>query len=141
MEICMDRIAEVLGIEPVDINFDDMDYIPMHQSDIMFGDDNPMKDPKVKEVHLEVVRSEEYRQRMSEIKTGFKHSEETKKLMSESAKKAGTGKWMKGVPKTETQKDNMRTSALNRERVACGKCGNMFTKANIKKHENSCKSK
>ena len=39
---------------------------------------------------------------------GYKFSEESKKKMSESAKKAGTGKWMKYLPRTDEWKEKMR---------------------------------
>ena len=48
------------------------------------------------------------------------------------------GKWNKGITRTEEQKVNYRKAALSRPRVLCKNCGNGYTKANIKKHEEAC---
>jgi HNH endonuclease. len=42
-------------------------------------------------------------------------------------------------PKSAEQRENMKRSALARERVPCCKCGKGFTKANLAKHEKGCK--
>jgi hypothetical protein len=121
----------------------------------MFGKLNPMSNPFVKEAHairmkelakekewkeklLIAIRSDEYRQKMRETVTGRKHTEETKQRMSEIHKQIGTGKFNLGVPKSEDTKEKMSDVALKRERISCSKCGKGFTKANIRKHENSC---
>ena len=44
-------------------------------------------------------------------------------------------------PKSETHKENMRKTALKRERFPCSKCGNGYTKANLVKHEKACNGK
>ena len=41
-------------------------------------------------------------------------------------------------PKSETHCENIRKAALKRERIPCPKCGNGYTKANYKKHYESC---
>lgn len=42
-------------------------------------------------------------------------------------------------PKSDEHKENMRKAALKRERIPCSKCGKGYTKANLNKHERSCK--
>ena len=137
----MDKISIMLGCKESDIDYKDIQYEELDNSDIMIGDKNPMKDPETYKVWKKIVRSEEYRKRMSEIKTGFKHSEETKTKMSLSAKAAGTGLWVKGIGKTEETRKRMSDSHMKKERVPCSKCGNTYTKANIRKHERACNGK
>ena len=48
------------------------------------------------------------------------------------------GFWNKGMPKSDVCKEKMSDVAMKRERISCSKCGKGFTKANIRKHENSC---
>ncbi|NBS94500.1 MAG: hypothetical protein EBT27_12415 [Betaproteobacteria bacterium] len=124
-------------------------------SGVMFGKLNPMSNPIIKDAHairmkelsenpewksklMMAIRTDEYREKMRQIVTGRKHSEETKRKMSEIAKRVGTGKFNLGVPKTNEHKENMKNVALKRERISCCKCGKGFTKANLQKHENSC---
>lgn len=137
----MDTIAKALGIAPIDVDYENITYFEYWNGEEMRGDKNPMKNPDIKELHLVVVRSEEYRQKMSEIKTGTTHTEDTKRKMSETAKRVGTGKWCLGKKKTETTRKRMSESALKRERVPCKKCGKTYTKANINKHEIACNDK
>lgn len=54
--------------------------------------------------------SEETKRRISLFQKGRKHSDETKKKMSESAKKSGTGKWMTGRKLSEETKEKIRKS-------------------------------
>jgi hypothetical protein len=153
------RLNEILGVEDDGVEIvDEGNYVHLSSSRVMFGKLNPMSNPLVKEAHairmkelakeeewkkklLSAIRSDEYRQKMREIVTGRKHSEETKQRMSEIHKQIGTGKFNLGVPKSEDTKKRMSESALVRERFPCCKCGKGFTKANIKKHENSCSGK
>lgn len=55
--------------------------------------------------------------------TGKIHSEETKQKMSESAKKAGTGKSLKGKSKSQEHKNNIALASLNRKKEKCIHCG------------------
>jgi len=150
------RLNEILGVEDDGIEvIDEGNYEPLSCKGVMFGKLNPMSNPLVRDAHatrmkelgksiewksklMMAIRTEEYRQKMREVKTGTKHSEESKKKMSESAKRVGTGKFNLGIAKTDEHKENIKNSALKRERVPCCKCGKGFTRANIKKHENSC---
>jgi hypothetical protein len=93
------------------------------QSNMMKGDNNPMANPKVRETHRQVVKSKEYRKKLSEALMGHKKSNTEN---------------MKG-PKSESHKSSMSRAALNRPRTTCDKCGQDYTKANFKKHYNSCK--
>lgn len=150
------RLNKILGIEDGEIGvIDEENYEHLSSSGVMFGELNPMKNPIVKETHatrmkelaknedwknklLMIIRTEEYKEKMRQIVTGRKHSEESKKKMSESAKRVGTGRFNLGVPKTDEHREKMKTTTLKRERISCCKCGKGFTKANIRKHENSC---
>jgi hypothetical protein len=154
------KLNEILNVEDDEIEFidDEDNYEPLNCKGVMIGELNPMNNPLVRESHairmkelgkdiewksklMMAIRTEEYRQKMREIKTGTKHSEESKKKMSESAKRIGTGKFNLGVAKTDEHKENMKNAALKRERIPCCKCGRGFTKANLQKHENSCSEK
>lgn len=44
-------------------------------------------------------------------------------------------------PKSDDHKENMRKTALKRERIPCSKCGKGYTKANLAKHEKACHTK
>jgi len=150
------KINEILGIEDDGVEIiDDGNYVPFNSGRVMFGKLNPMSNPLVKEAHaitmkeltkekewkeklLIAIRSDEYREKMRLTVTGRKHSEETKNKISETAKSVGTGLWNKGMPKSDVCKEKMSDVALKRERISCSKCGKGFTKANIRKHENSC---
>lgn len=103
------------------------------------GEKNPMKNPDIKKIHLESVRSQKYRTNMSTIKTGTVVKEETKLKQSITAKRIGIGKWNKGVPKSESTKEKMRLNALNRIRINCPYCGNGYTNPNYNKHIKKCK--
>lgn len=105
----------------------------------MPGKLNPMNKPGVREKHLASVNTCDYKQRMSKIKKGFKHSPESKKLMSDKALEMGFGKWNLGKPKKESTKKKMADSAKKRPRKECPKCGQGYTSANYQKHYNSCK--
>ncbi len=105
------------------------------------GNNNVMMREDVKQKHLESVNTAEYKAKMSAIKTGFKHSEETIQKMKINAKENGIGKWNKGIPKSDECKKNQSIAALNRPRIKCQYCDNTFTKPNLAKHENSCKCK
>ena len=105
------------------------------------GENNVMKRPDVKEKHLLSVNTLEYKEKMSLIKTGTPHSEETKEKIKNIAIEKGFGKWNKGIPKTEQENLKQREIALNRPRLKCSYCENTYTKQNLQKHENSCKNK
>jgi hypothetical protein len=141
------KISEALGISFEGV-FDEGDYrndeaVEKHFLSVYkaYGDENPMRRPEVKAIHMSAVRSEEYRQKMSELKTGLKHREESIEKMKRTHKERGTGKWNLGVPKSEDTKQKMSEAHLKKERVPCSKCGKGYTKANIKKHEAACKGK
>lgn len=107
-------------------------------TDGMKGDGNIMRNPVIKASHLVAVRSEEYRDNMSKLKTDFVHTEETKQKLSEIAKELGTGKFNLGRPKKESTKKAMSKSASERPRTTCDKCGQGYTNANFKRHYKAC---
>ena len=100
----------------------------------LFGNDNPMKNEQHKKTHLESVRTDEYRKKMSEIKTGYKHTEETKNKLRRP--KYSNENYFGS--KSDEHKENIKQAALKRPRVPCSKCGKGITKANLAKHEKSC---
>lgn len=140
-----EKIANALNMSTciVDWNNIEVEPLPSYYQSVYraYGDDNPMRRQEVYEKHMSVVRSEEYRQKMSEIKKGFVHSEETKDKMRQTALERGIGKWNLGVPKSEETKKRMSEAHMKKQRVPCSKCGKEYTKANIKKHEAACKGK
>lgn len=71
------------------------------------------------------------RRRISEAMKGKKHSEETKRKISEGAKKAGSGKWRKGK----------KMSAEVRRRMSLGQMGREFSEETRKKISNALKGK
>jgi hypothetical protein len=102
---------------------------------------NPMKNPVIKEKHNLIIRSQEYRDNMRKIVTGRKMSEEVKLKQSITAKRIGTGKWNKGIHKSESAKHNMSEAAYNRPRIECPICKDSYTSANYNKHFKSCNGK
>ena len=143
----IEKISEALNIDFngnwIETDYRDDDALEQQEWSVYraFGDENPMRRPEVKATHMSAVRSEEYRQKMSELKTGLKHREESIEKMKRTHKERGTGKWNLGVPKSEETKQKMSEAHLKKERVPCSKCGKGYTKANIKKHEAACNAK
>jgi hypothetical protein len=58
-------------------------------------------------------------------------------IIKNSKPKTNTENYFK--PKSKKHAENIRKAALNRERIPCSTCGNGYTKANLEKHEKSCR--
>lgn len=93
------------------------------QGHFMRGEDNPMADPEIREIHKLKMQSKEVREKISKSLLGHK--------------KSNTENYFK--PKSKTHAENISKAASKRERTICSKCGQGYTKANFKRHYDSCR--
>ena len=101
------------------------------------------------------IKMSENRRGKVGIPSGWKHSEDTKAIMSEKARdrckrlgapkgafKKGNVPKNKGVPMSEEQKELLREKAKNRKKKTCLHCGKSMTAGNYSRwHGDNCKEK
>lgn len=114
----------------------------------MLGENNPSKRPEIREKLSKIRGHRNFRE-------GCKHTEETKKKMSESAKRVGTGKWNKGEnschwlggisfePYTVDWTETLKRSIRERDHYTCRMCGKQqeeeaFSVHHIDYNKNNC---
>lgn len=152
-ELIYDPIAEALDLNPIE--FDSSEIQPTHSiSSFFIGKRNPAYGYKWTEEQRKNI-SERRKElgtfagknnpmygKSSKGMSGKKHTNESKKKMSESAKKRGSNRT--GVKHTEQQKMNIREGLAKRPLLTCPHCGlqskhssNMsrYHFDNCKKHE------
>lgn len=98
------------------------------------GEKNVAKLPSVRKKISESLKGHNYGM------TGLKHSSETRKLMSISAKNAGTGLWLKGTKKSKSHKNNLSKAAMNRKKEKCIYCDKLVSVNVLNRwHNENCK--